>query len=222
MSLHFLFEIERLKKLALKLSAMVEDNLANAIVAIGEGDQELARKVVARDCDIDQFEIEIEEECLKTLALHQPVAKDLRLVVAVLKINSDLERIGDLTVNIAERAEYLAGKSFSMADSNLDTMSDLVKQMLKSSLDAVCNLDVPLARQVCVDDDRVDEMNRQVLQKVISGIADHPDRSNVDTYINLLSVGRNLERIADHTTNIAEDLIYLIQGHIVRHHSEDI
>lgn len=221
MSLHFLFEIDRLKKLALKLSAMVEDNLAKAVQAIEESDSELARQVVDRDSDIDEFEIEIEEECLKTLALHQPVAKDLRLVVAVLKINNDLERIGDLTVNIAERVEHLEGKKFSISDLGLGTMADVVKQMLKRSLDAVCNLDVSLARQVCIDDDRVDDMNKQVFKKVIDGIAANPERDNVDTFINLLSVARNLERIADHTTNISEDLIYLIQGHIVRHHSED-
>lgn len=222
MTLQFLFEIDKLKKLALELSAMVEDSLASAVRAIEESDSELARKVIERDCEIDEFEIQIEEECLKTLALHQPVAKDLRLVVAVLKINNDLERIGDLTVNIAERAEHLSGKAFSISELELGTMADLVKLMLKRSLDAVCNLDVPLARQVCVDDDRVDAMNKQVFIKVIDGIAANPDRDNVDTFINLLSVARNLERIADHTTNIAEDLIYLIQGHIVRHHSEDI
>lgn len=218
MSIHLLNEIERLKKMILALSAKVEESVQRAVRAIDQRDARLGQRVVDSDYEIDSMEVEVEEECLKILALHQPVAIDLRLIIAVLKINSDLERIGDLAVNIAERAVFLATQERSPVWFNFASMAEKAQQMLRRSLDALVNLDPEMAREVCVADDEVDAMNREAYLIVQRGIQRHPDR--LEALIHLLSVSRHLERIADHATNIAEDVIYMTEGQIVRHRTE--
>lgn len=215
--MQFLVEIEKLKKHILSLSALVEQSLADAMTAFDAADKVLAAKVKQKDEIIDQMEIDIEEECLKTLALHQPVARDLRLVVAVLKMNNDLERIGDLAVNIAERAELLNGRSLNVPGLNLGPMAEVVKKMLKMSLDAFCRLDIQMALDVCSSDDAVDSFNRDTIEKIGRAIEADPAGDKINSLILIMGVSRSLERIADHATNIAEDLIYLIEGRIVRH-----
>ncbi len=165
------------------------------------------------------MEVEIEEDCLKILALHQPVAIDLRYVVAVLKINSDLERIGDEAVNIAERAAYLA--THPPIDLALDFkgMASKAQSMVSRSIDALVNLDPAVARQVRIADDEVDEMNRYMYKLIQDYMAGNCDR--VTESVHLLSTSRHLERIADQATNIAEDVIYMVEGEIVRHQPED-
>jgi phosphate transport system protein len=179
----------------------------------------MALQVIENDYEIDQYEVEIEEDCLKILALHQPVAIDLRFIVAVLKINNDLERIGDLAVNIAERAEFLATREPVGVSLDFVTMADKAQMMLKMSLDALVNLSVETAQQVRSSDDEIDAMNRRMYLKVQEAILDKPDR--IESLVHLLSVSRHLERIADHATNIAEDVIYMIEGQIVRHQTEN-
>lgn len=212
-------EIEKLKKKILALSAIVEESVHRAVASIQRRDEKLARKVIESDIEIDHMEVDVEEECLKILALHQPVATDLRFVVAVLKINNDLERIADLSVNIAEQAAYLATQPKVDIPFDFPGMSEKAQRMLRQSLDALVNDDTTLARKVLAADDEVDAINRHMYDQVKDGIRRHPE--NLDCLIHLLSVSRHLERIADHATNIAEDVIYMAEGEIVRHRAEE-
>ena len=215
---HMLKEIDRVKKMVRALSDRVEDSVHRAVNAIERRDAALAKKVIDNDIEIDHMEVDVEEECLKILALHQPVAQDLRFIVAVLKINSDLERIADLAVNIAERAIFLSSQEKLDIPFDFPGMADKAKEMLEKSLEALFNLNSELARDVCAADDEVDEINRQVYEKVKEGVAKHPER--ISSLLHFLSVSRHLERIADHATNIAEDVIYMNDGDIVRHKAE--
>jgi phosphate transport system protein len=219
MAWHLQKEIEHLKKKLLALSTFVEENVQRAVKSLEERDGKLAAKAIENDLLIDHMEIDVEEECLKILALHQPVAVDLRFLVAVLKINNDLERIGDLAVNIAERAEFLSTQPKVDVAFDFIGMSKKAQYMLTQSLDALVNLDSPLARKVLLLDDEVDSINRKMYDQITDGIRRRPESLN--SLIHLLSVSRHLERIADHATNIAEDVIYMIEGEIVRHHAED-
>jgi phosphate transport system protein len=219
MSKHLHREIEKLKKLLLYLSAFVEESAKKAVRALEERDVELASKVIETDEEIDQMEVEVEEECLKILALHQPVAIDLRFIIAVLKINNDLERIGDLAVNIAERAHYLATHEKVLIPFDFEGMADKALAMLRKSLDALVRMNPDLAREVCASDNGVDALNRQMYDQVQEGIRKQPDQ--LERLIHLLSASRHLERIADLATNIAEDVIYMITGDIIRHRAED-
>ena len=216
---HLQREIENLKKKILNLGARVETAVHEATRSIEERDETLAKKLISEDVLIDDTEIEVEEECLKILALHQPVAIDLRFIVAVLKINNDLERIGDLAVNIAERSAFLASQPEVRTSFDFSSMCKQTESMLNMSLDALVNLSSELAQQVCKNDDIIDAMNREMYLKIQEAIQTHPDQ--MVSYIHLLSVSRHLERIADHATNIAEDVIYMIEGRIVRHKTED-
>jgi len=219
MPIHLQREIDNLKKEILNLSAMAEMSVREAVTAIQERDGALAKHVIENDARIDRREVEVEETCLKILALHQPVATDLRFIVAVLKINNDLERIADLAVNIAERAVYLATQPEVDLAFDFPAMSSKAETMLKESLDALVNLDADLAYKVWADDDVVDDMNRQAYGQVQDAIHKHPDQT--ECLIHLLSVSRHLERIADGATNIAEDVIYMVRGEIVRHKVEE-
>ena len=216
MSIHLHKAIESLKKRILELSSLVEDRVINAIKAVETQDAQLASQVIDGDSEIDAAEVEVEEECLKILALHQPVATDLRFIVAVLKINNDLERIGDLAVNMASRARKLAEiKTPPSVRVDFQGGQNRVREMLRKSLEALVNLDEKTAKWVCTADDEIDTINRSVFKQVSDGIKQHPEEA--DRLIMLLSVSRNLERIGDHTTNIAEDVLYMVRGEIVRH-----
>ena len=219
MSVLFRRRIEMLKQSMLNLSALVEANFQEAIEAVRRRDGARAQRVVERDVDVDLKEVDIEEECLSTLALYQPVAHDLRFVIAVLKMNNDLERIGDLAVNIAQQAVELA-KHEPLGDDRfgLDEMADKAQIMLKQSLDALVNLDADLAAQVRRTDDEVDDLHRKMYDRIEKAIRNNPDR--IGLYIRVLTCGRQVERIADHATNIAKDVIYLVRGEIVRHASK--
>lgn len=219
MSVHMQNDLELLKKKTLHLCASVEDDVQLALQAIEEKSIELAHQVISKDFDIDQMEVDVEEECLKILALHQPVAIDLRYIISVLKLNNDLERIGDLAVNIAERATYIAQYPAERFGFDLSDMLTKVRYMLKSSLDALVNMDQRLAVEVCKADDEVDDINRTVIQYIIDGIRNAPDKT--EWYLQYLAVSRYLERIADHATNIAEDVLYMIKGTIVRHKTSE-
>lgn len=209
-------EIDRLKKNILSLSAVVEEAVKKAVVAAERRDAILAQSVIQGDHQIDVLEVELEEECLKILALHQPVAVDLRFIIAVLKINNDLERIGDLAVNIAERAVFLADQQDVTPPPTLAGLTTKVETMLHLSLDALVSMDASLALQVLKTDDEVDELHRGMYRRVQELATDNPER--MAGLFQWLSVSRYLERIADQATNIAEDVIYMIDGEIVRHH----
>lgn len=218
MALHLMRELDKLKRLIVELSALVEENQQQALRALERRDAALARHVMEKDAAVDQAEVEVEEECLKILALYQPVAVDLRFIVAVLKINSDLERIGDLAVNMAERAVALAELPPPDVPLDFGGMADKASRMVRNALDSLVNLDLDLARTVREADDEVDEMNREMYVRIRAALAKHPDHA--ESLLHLLSSSRHLERIADHATNIAEDVMYMIEGDIVRHHAE--
>jgi phosphate transport system protein len=216
MSLHLQRQIAKLKKMILALGAQVEEAVSNAIKAIQTRDADLAEAIIAGDAVIDVMEIDIEEECLHALALHQPVAFDLRYVVAVLKINNELERIGDLATNIAEQARFLTERApLNEFPFDLPAMAELVRSMVNKSLDALVHLDVDLAHEVRSSDDRVDAIHRDMYRRVEKSIRGDPEM--VQTYIHALNVSRNLERMADHAVNVAEDVLYMANGDILRH-----
>ncbi len=216
MPVHFRRELKRLSEKILALSREVEEQVWQSVRAVEERDAELARRVIETDHHIDLEEVAVEEECLKILALYQPVAIDLRYVVAVLKINNDLERIGDLASNIAERALFLAEHPEFHLPVDLTRMAHKTLEMLRNSLQALVNMDSPLARQVCRADSEVDELHQEIYRRVVEELCTHCDC--VRCYISVLSVSKHLERIADLATNIAEDIIYMIEGKIIRHH----
>jgi phosphate transport system protein len=215
MTKHFHRELEKIKKKILSLGALVEKQVQLAKSAIDEKDAKIAQQIIRSDFEIDEMEVEVEEECLKILALHQPVAVDLRFLIAVIKINNDLERIGDQAVNIAERVITLAKQDFDNLVFDYTVMVEKAQIMLKMSLDALVHLDVDLALKVCVLDDEVDEKKEQAYDSIKRAMRNDP--GHIGYYINLLLISRHLERLADHSTNIAEEVIYMIEGDIVRH-----
>lgn len=215
MTRHFQRELSQLKKRILSLGAMAEERVRAAVKAMETRDSELAEKIISTDYEIDEAEMEIEEECLKILALHQPVAVDLRFISAVIKINNDLERIGDEAVNIADRVLIISKRKRLDIPFDFSAMAEKAEMMLKISLDAVVNLDLDLAVKVVVSDDEVDASEHEAYDVIKKAIEGHPDR--VGYLINLLLISRHLERIADHAQNIAEEVIYMIEGEIVRH-----
>tara|TARA_Y100000994_G_scaffold249435_1_gene261097 strand:- start:45 stop:713 length:669 start_codon:yes stop_codon:yes gene_type:complete len=209
-------ELKNLGNMVSNISIKVEENLNKAIIAFIENDFEQAKAIKNNDAEIDKLEILIEEECLKILALHQPVAIDLRYIISVLKINNDLERIGDLTSNIAEIVIYLSDKSRHPISDTIPKMTEVVSSMLKESLDAFFNKDLKLAQAVQKKDDEVDDMHSSIFTSIKKSLKNSSD--NIDGLMPILSVSRYLERIADHCTNISEDVEYFIQGDITRHH----
>lgn len=215
MSRHLHNEIERIKRDILQSAAIVEDALAAAIRALKERNIGQARRIIDNDARIDRMEVDLEEKCLMVLALHQPVAVDLRFLVAVLKINNDLERIADLAVNISERTAELTIRRPIAIPFDIDAMASMVATMLKQSLDALVEMDADIAETVLSLDDHVDRLHRDAFRQVQDRILE--DATQMEQLIQYLSVSRNLERIGDLATNIAEDVIYMINGNIVRH-----
>ena len=212
---HFSRELEKIKKQILSLGAMVEEQVRMATQAVETHDAELVQQIIKSDHDVDEMEVEIEEECLKVLALHQPVAVDLRFLIAVIKINNDLERIGDQAVNIAERVDVIAKRDLSDFFFDYSSMGEKAQKMLKMSLDALVNMDYDQAFEVVMMDDEVDQIKKDAYDRIKKAMRDHPDK--LGELINLLLISRHLERLADHATNIAEEVIYLIEGEIIRH-----
>ena len=215
MSLHLSREIAKLKKQLLSLCAAAEENVQRAVAAVQARDGAAAQGVIDTDAAIDRAEIDVEEECLKILALHQPVAIDLRVIVACLKINNDLERIGDLAVNIAKRCGAIAEMAADQIPPDLPSLAAKSQRMLKKSLDALMSLDAALARQVLASDEEVDGIRLKLYELLEKQMRASPD--DLHALIQLIFVTRCLERIADHATNIAEDVIYMLEGRIVRH-----
>jgi phosphate transport system protein len=213
-------ELEKLKKRILSLGAMVEERVRMAIRALELRDANLAEKIIRSDYEIDEFEVEVEEECLKILALHQPVAVDLRFIIAAIKINNDLERIADEAVNIAERVQIIARRERLDIPFDYTLMAEKTASMLKKSLDALVKSDDALALNVLKLDDEIDDMKNHAYDVVKQAIGEYPNR--VAYLINLLLMCRHLERISDHATNIAEEVVYMVQGEIVRHGNVDL
>ena len=216
MKIHLQRELELLKKQLFHVSSLVEQSLKLAIRAVYESDSDLAAEVRERDREIDRLEVEVEEECLKILALHQPVAVDLRFLIAVLKMNNDLERIGDLAVNVAAGRRCMGGESMPPAfTAKLQAMGDKAQAMLRDALESLMAMDAARAREVLKADDAVDGLYREVVEMLRGEMGDRPGEA--DKLICWLLVAKNLERVADQATNIAEDTIYTVEGAIIRH-----
>ena len=218
MQKHLQKDMDSLKNKIITMGSAVEDRVYKASLSIINRDMRLAEEVIQADSEIDQMEVEIEEHCLKILALYQPVAIDLRFIIAVLKINNELERVGDIAVNIAERGAYLVKHKDFEIPYDINSMATKVESMLTRSIDSLVHLDVPLAHKIRAEDDEVDEYNRQMYARVKNVIIENPD--HINCILHAVSAGRHLERIADLATNIAEDVIYLVDAEIVRHTPE--
>jgi phosphate transport system protein len=215
MSKHLHREMDRLRQHLLTMGGMVEEAVQKSIASLLQRRPEIAREVVDGDARIDRMEVEVEEECLKILALHQPVADDLRFTAAIMKINNDLERMGDLAVNIAERALFLAEHAPIPVPDELRAMTDATVRMVRESLDAFVNSDSQTARRILQEDEQVDQYNRDIIA-MLRRTMEH-DPGVIDRALHLFSVSKYLERIADHATNVGEDVVYMVEGDIIRH-----
>lgn len=216
MSLHLQRDLDALKKEILQLGNIVESAINFALLSLINREADLADKAMQFEKEINSKEVLIEEECLKILALHQPVAVDLRFIVVVLKVNNDLERMGDIARNIAMRAKYLASQPHVPVFEEMSSeLPETVRSMVRKSLDSLVSLDLDLAISVMKMDDRVDEINRKMYVEVKRII--EADVRNTDVALNLLSTSRYMERIADLSTNIAEDVVFMVDGRVVRH-----
>jgi phosphate transport system protein len=215
---HFVEELEQLKTKLLQMSAMVESSIQRSISAVIHKDRSAAEEVFRNEERINEIEIEIDEFAINLLALQQPMAADLRLIVAALKINTDLERMGDLSVNIAQRARSLIEEPVIKPMIDIPHIAGLVQSMVRKALDAFVTRDADLARSVLASDDGVDSLRTACYHELVSFMEKDPQ--NIRQALDLLAVTRNLERIADHSTNIAEDVLFLVKGVDVRHHAE--
>ncbi|MGI8960212.1 MAG: phosphate signaling complex protein PhoU [Bryobacteraceae bacterium] len=215
---HFQQELEILKGKLLEMSALVETAVYRSVQGVVEKNEELAQQVLKNEARINQLEIEIDDMAISLLVLQQPVAADLRFVTAAIKINTDLERMGDLAVNIAESALSLMKEPVIRPLIDIPHIAGLAQSMVRKALDAFVNRDTELARSVLASDDAVDNMRTANYHELISFMESNPQQISQALY--LISVVRNLERIADHATNIAEDVLFLVKGIDVRHHNE--
>jgi phosphate transport system protein len=216
---HFIRDMEGLWGEVLKMAGVVETALSTSVRALNEGRADLATEVRTGETAINSWEVQIEQLCLRILALHQPVASDLRRVAVALKINSDLERMGDLANHIANRARKLIKREESgLVSPELEGLSLEVLAQVRDTLDALAKSDADLARAVIAGDRGIDRRRVVVVRELKDSIRRDPDR--VDTWLRLINVARNLERVADHATNIAEAVIYLKEGSIIRHVSD--
>lgn len=219
MQRHFDEALEQLKQKLLRMSSLVEQSIGSSIKALMDRNAELAYKVIKADDAINALEIEIDELCLKLLALYQPTAGDLRFITSTMKINNDLERIGDLAVNISQRTLDLIKVPPLKLKIAIPKMAVAAQAMLKDSLDAFVNNDSKLAYEVCKRDDEVDDLNHEIFMELLS--CKPEDLTPVERVIDLVLVAKNLERVADHSTNICEDIVYMVDGKIIKHHITD-
>jgi phosphate transport system protein len=215
MTIHLIRDLESLHRDVLSMCASVEEIIHKAVDELGQPGSQLAGDLSKQDDEIDRWDVKIEEECLKLLALHQPVAIDLRRIAAVLKITGELERVADLGVHIAERSEGLVGFPNLRVPDRLKQMAQVALDMLHRSIDSYVELDSKVARNVIREDDLVDEMNREIINELVETMKRSPDL--IDPAMHLFSASRHIERVADHATNIAEDVVYLVEGAIIRH-----
>lgn len=212
-------ELLELKENLLRMATMVEEAIKDSVNSLVKRDSELAKKTFAREKEINELEITIDEMCLRLLALRQPVAVDLRFITSAMKIVTDLERMGDQAVNIAERAISLNQEPQLKPYIDLPRMAEITQSMVKDVLDAFVNRDPKLARSVCERDDIVDGLNDQVVRELLTYMMSDP--KTIPRAVHLMIVARCLERIADHATNIAEDVIFMVEALIIKHHADE-
>jgi phosphate transport system protein len=215
MQRHFHEELETLKQTLLAMGGLVEDQIRRVLRALVERDGDLAQEVIDRDREVNAYDVEVDEKCVELLALHQPTAGDLRFITTAMKIVTDLERIGDQAVNIAQRALELNREPQLKPYIDLPRMAERAQRMVKESLDAFVARDTELARQVCGEDDAVDALKEQVFRELLTFMMEDP--KTIPRAIRLILISRFLERVADHATNIAEMVIYMVESKMVRH-----
>ena len=220
MERHFDAELNALNEKLLHMARLTEESVAMAVKSLKDRNEVLAQDVLKREGDINLLEIEIDERCMKLLALRQPVASDLRFITSAMKIGSDLERVGDLAVNIAEVSLDLLRQPPLKPLIDIPRMAAVAQSMVRDALNAFVNRDEKLAREVCERDDEVDYLNDQVFRELLTYMMNDP--STINRAVGLILIGRHLERIADHATNIGEDVIYLVLGKTIKHHIEEI
>ncbi len=219
MERHFDQDLQQLKERLLTMGSLAETMIHMAIKGLVDRKVELARDVYRHEKDVNQLQIEIDDRCIKMIALHQPTASDLRFITAAMKINSDLERIADQAVNICQTTEYLLQEPQLKPLIDVPRMAEIAKKMLKDALDSFVEKDENLARSVLIRDDQVDELKAQVFRELLTYMISDP--STIKRAIDLILISRNLERIADHATNIAEDVVFVVAGKDIRHGSEN-
>lgn len=215
MTIHLTRDLGVLHRDLLSMCAAVEELVHKAVDELSDPSVESFGELARRDDEVDRFDVSIEEACLKILALHQPVATDLRRITSVLKISSELERVADISVHISERACGLINQPGIEVPEKLKEMARRAVEMLHQSIDAYVGLDSSLARRVCESDDVVDELNREIIDELMETMKGRPDL--IEPAMNLFTASRHVERVADHATNIAEDVVYLVDGEIIRH-----
>lgn len=214
----FQMELEELKEHLLKMATLVEGTIHDAVQSLVKRDSDLANEIFKREMQINDMELVIDEMCLKLLALRQPMAVDLRFITSAMKIITDLERMGDQAVNIAERAISLNQEPQIKPYIDLPRMAEIAQSMVKDVLDAFVNRDVKLARSVCERDDLVDGLNDQVVRELLTYMMSDP--KTITRAVHLMIVARCLERVADHATNIAEDVIFMVDAIVIKHHAD--
>jgi phosphate transport system protein len=215
MQRHFHEELDALKQTLLAMGALVEDQIRHAMRALVDRDEELAERVIARDREVNAYDVEVDEKCVELLALHQPAASDLRFITTAMKIVTDLERIGDQAVNIAQRTIELNREPQLKPYIDLPRMADRAQTMVKQSLDAFVARDTKLARLICDEDSEVDSLKEQIFRELLTFMMADP--STIPRAIRLILISRFVERIADHATNIAEMVVYMVESKMVRH-----
>ena len=212
---HFDQELDDLKQKLLRMGAAVENQIQTSLRALVERDTELAQQVIENDLRINSLDVQVDEDSIRLLALHQPTAKDLRFITTAMKISTELERMSDLAENIAERALELNEEPQLKPYIDIPRMGNWTLRMVKDSLDAFVNRDAALARKVCADDDFVDDLTQQLFRELLSFMIENP--KTITRAIRLTFTGKYIERIADHATNVAELVVYLVEGKIIRH-----
>ena len=217
MERHFEKELEELKANLIRMGSLVDDQVEASCRALFGGDVDLAAMVINGDSDINEMDMQIEKQCQRIFALNQPVAVDLRLLIASLKINRDLERMGDIAINLAERTAALAQYNDFLRSTRLEEMSSIARIMVRESLDAFTNNYPPLATRVLESDDVVDTLNRNIFYRMVRSM--QIDHALIEPASHILILSRHIERLADHATNIAEDVIFLVEAKVVKHHA---
>lgn len=221
MERHFDEELNQLKERLLRMGAIAEEMIQKAVKALRERSEKLTQEVFESEKTVNQMHVEIDDRCLKLIALHQPMAADLRLITAAMKINSDLERIADQAVNAGQTCYYHLFKESPVPQVSLITqMAEISQKMLRESLDAFSRRDVKLAAAVLKQDEEEDRLKAQALTSLIDLLKKDPGHSS--QYVDLILLSRNMERIGDHATNIAEDVVFMVQGKDIRHHAAEI
>ncbi|HKT78835.1 MAG TPA: phosphate signaling complex protein PhoU [Vicinamibacterales bacterium] len=217
---HFQDELEQLKNRLLEMGGLAEEEVRLAVKSLVERDDRAISQVLAGDQPVNALHIEIDNRCFTLLALYQPMAADLRTIVAAVKINTDLERVGDLAVNIAEAARRYATHPPVKKLIDIPRMADIAQSMLRDALDAFVQRDIALAQHVLNEDDRLDQLKTQIFRELLTYMLEDP--STIQPALDLILVSRHLERIGDHATNIAEDVIFIVSARDVRHHAADV